>query len=70
MTRTARVRRPPPCPCGCGRRGLCEPHRARLAAVRDSMADTHYDKARQQRERRERQAAEAAEAAEHGWNED
>lgn len=40
------------CPCGCGERVvLCEAHRRRLAAVRDAMADTPYDRARERKRR-------------------
>lgn len=31
-----------PCPCGCGQRGICDEHRARLAAIRaDLEAELH-----------------------------
>ena len=34
-----RKRRVPRCPCGCGERGLCHDHRARLAEIRERLAE-------------------------------
>lgn len=32
-----------PCPCGCGRRGLCDSHRRRLAPIKAELAERHVE---------------------------
>ncbi len=44
--RSSSVRPLRPCPCGCGRIGLCDQHRARLHRVRDELADSRRAKSK------------------------